>query len=78
MTTWRTVDTRLVACDIAERLGVWSPNGRRMVKKAVDRHGADLVWQLVDDACLLERVSVDAPRRRIFFDLLKRREERRG
>jgi len=77
MSVDRRINTRIVACDIAERLSIWEPIGRRTVKNAVDRYGADLVWRLVDDAIALERVSVDASRRRIFFALLYQYQRRK-
>ncbi len=65
------INSRLITADVSERLSIWEPAGRRTVKNAVDRFGADLVWRLVDDACALEGTQVDAPRRTIFFDLLR-------
>ncbi len=70
MSVDRAINTKLVACDIAERLGCWEPFERRIIKNAIDRYGADAIWQLAQDAIDLSHVQ-DRPKRTIFFDLLR-------
>jgi hypothetical protein len=70
------INTKIIACDIAERIGCFEPSQCWQVKQAVDEYGADMIWDLADDAIHLERVT-GTSRRTLFFALLQQyRQER--